>query len=122
MAETVNNMEIKIIKNPIKKQELIDMAEKQFGELVKVVVDVKQEIIAVGGEMHADEEVALIEQERSKREDTWGINLYPKKPEKEWIEYDSVINIKPSFNNRSREVEGSENKGKIKNIIQKLII
>lgn len=115
-------MEVKIIKNPITKQELIDIAKEQFGELVKAVVDIEQGIMAIGGEMHADEETVLMERIGSKREYTWGINLYPEKPENEWIEFDSVINIKPSFNNRSREVENSEIKEKIKNIVQKLII
>ena len=65
-------MEIKIIKDPISRKELIDIARRQFGDLIKAVVDVKQEIMAIGGELHADEEVALIEQEGSKREYTWG--------------------------------------------------
>lgn len=115
-------METKIIKDSISKKELIDIAKKQFGSLVKAVVDVEQGIIAVAGELHADEEVALIEQEESKREHTLGINLYPEKPEKEWIEFDSIINIKPSFGNQSREVENPETREKIKNIVQKLVI
>jgi len=115
-------METKIIKDSISKKELIDIAKKQFGNLVKAVVDIEQGIIAVAGELHADEEVALIEQEESKREHTWGINLYLEKPEKEWIEFDSIINIKPSFGNHSREVENPETREKIKNIVQKLVI
>lgn len=115
-------MEIKIVKNPISKKELINIAKKQFGDLVKAVVDVEQGIIAVGGELHADGEVALIEKEESNREQTWGINLYPKKQKEEWIEFDSIINIKPSFGNRSREVENPETREKIKKIIQNLII
>jgi len=115
-------MEIKIIKDPISKKEIIDIAKNQFGDLVKAVVDIKQEIMAIGGELHSDEEVALIEKEGSKREDTWGVNLYPEKSDKEWIEFDSVINLKPSFNNHSREVEDGETKEKIKKIVQKLVI
>jgi hypothetical protein len=62
-------MEIKIVKESISKKELVEIAKKQFGDLIKVVVDVGQGIMAVGGEMHADEEAALIEQTGSKRED-----------------------------------------------------
>ena len=115
-------MESKIIKKPIPKKELIDIAKKQFGDLVKAVVDVEQEIIAIGGELHSDGEVALMEQEDSNREHTWGINLYPEEKGEEWIEFDSVINIKPSFDNRSRDIENPETKEKIKIIINKLII
>jgi hypothetical protein len=117
-------METKIIKdsNPISKKGLADIAKKQFGDLVKAVVDVKQGIMAIGGELHSDEEVALMEQVGSKREYTWGINLYPSKTDEGWIEFDSVINIKPSFGNHSREVENSDTREKIKKIIQKLVI
>lgn len=115
-------METKIVKDLMSKKELVDIAKRQYGDLIKAVVDVEQGIMAIGGEMYADEEVALIEQEGSKREHTWGINLYPEKPKEEWIEFDSIINIKPSFGNHSREVENPEIKEKIKDIIQKLIV
>jgi len=115
-------MEIKIVKDSINKKELIDMAKEQFGDLLKAVVDVEQEIMAVGGEMHADDEVMLMEQEDSKREHTWGINLYPEKTGDDWIEFDSIINIKPSCGNHSRDIENPEIKAKIKTIVNKLII
>lgn len=115
-------MEIKIIKKPINKKELIVLAKEQFGNLVKLVIDIEQEIMAVGGELHADEEVVLIEQEDSKRENTWGVNLYLEKLEQEWLEFDSMINIKPSFGNRSREIEDLEIKEKIRNIVKKLVV
>ncbi len=115
-------MEIKIVKDSINKKELIDMTKGQFGDLLKAVVDVEQEIMAVGGEMHADEEVILMEQEDSKREYTWGINLYPEKSGEELIEFDSIINIKPSYNNGSREVENPEVREKIKIIVNRLIV
>ena len=114
-------MEIKIIKSPISKERLKEIAKNQFGDLVKAVVDVEKEIMAIGGELHADEEVLLMEQENSKRENTWGINLYLEKGEDEWIEFDSMINIKPSYENRSRSVENSEIQEKIKSIVKKLV-
>ncbi len=115
-------MEIKIVKGSINKKELIDVAKGQFGDLVKAVVDVGQGIMAVGGEMHADEEVMLMEQESSKREHTWGINLYPEKSREELIEFDSIINIKPSYGNRSRDVENPKTREQIKIIVNKLIV
>lgn len=115
-------MEIKIIKNSINKKELIAIANEGFGDLVKAVVDVSQGIMAVGGELHADEEVILTEKEGSKRENTWGINIYPGRSEKEWIEFDSMINLKPHYGNRSRDVEDPKIKEKIKNIVRTLII
>jgi len=115
-------MEVKIIKSSINKKELIDITKEQFGDLVKAVVDIEQGIMAVGGEMHADEEVILMEQESSKREHTWGINLYPEKSGEEFIEFDSIINIKPSYGNRLRDVENLKIREQIKIIVNKLIV
>lgn len=115
-------MNIRIIKTPIRKSELLEIASEEFGDIVKAVVDIKQEIMAIGGELHADEEVLLTENERSARENTWGINFYPKKSGAEWIEFDSMVNIKPSFGNRSRGVDSAEIREKIKEIVKKLVI
>ena len=115
-------MEIRIIKKPISKEELKELAKEGFGDVVKAVVDVEQEIMAVGGELHADEEILLMDKENSKRENTWGVNFYPDKSENDFIEFDSMINLKPAFGNRSRDVENSEIKIKIKKIVEKLII
>lgn len=113
--------EIHIIKEPIKKSMLKEIAQERFGDFVKGVVDVRQKIMALGGELHADEEVLLCEKYNTKREDGWGINLYPDKAKDEMIEFDSVINIKP-LSNRSRDVENPEIKKQITDIINKLII
>lgn len=89
-------MSVKIVKNPISKKELAEIAKNQFGDLVKAVVDTEEEIMAIGGELHADEEALLLEA-GSKQENLWGANLYPQKLEDEWIEFDSMINIRPSL-------------------------
>ena len=106
-------MEIQIIKKPITKAELARMAREQFGDFVKAVVDIEQNIMAIGGGLHADEEVALTENEHSKREHTWGINIYPKMTGEDMIEFDSMVNIKPALGNRTRGVENNEIKDKI---------
>lgn len=114
-------MAVKIIKNPVSKKELAEIAKNQFSDLVKAVVDVEKEIMAIGGELHADEEVLLLEQ-GSKQENLWGINLYIEKAEDEWIEFDSMINIRPSRGNNSRSVESLETQRKIRDIVGKLIL
>jgi len=113
-------MSTRIIKDSIPKTELAEIAKEQFGDLVKAVVDVEQGIMAIGGELHADEEAALLEQ-GSRQEDLWGINFYPNKQEEEWLEFDSMINVKPSQDNRSRGVENNETREKIKQVIKKLV-
>ncbi len=64
-------MEIKIIKEPAALKELVEITKNQFGDLVKAVVDIDREIIAIGGELHADEEAILLEQ-GSKQSNLWG--------------------------------------------------
>ena len=73
-------MEIKVIKNHISRKELMEIAKGQFGNLVKAVVDAEQGIMAIGGELHADEEVLLMEQEGSKREHIWVSTFTSRKP------------------------------------------
>jgi hypothetical protein len=115
-------MAIRVIKSPVKRAELLEIAREEFGDVVKAVVDVEQGIMAIGGELHADEEVLLTEKEGSKREHTWGINLYPKKSGEEWIEFDSMMNIKPALGNRSRGVDDPATRARIKEIVRNLII
>lgn len=114
-------MTIKIIKEKITKQELIDMAKGNYGDMIKGVVDIEKGIIAMGGEFHSDASVILVGQEGSNQEDIWGINIYPEKEKDEWLEFNSLVNIKPLKNNRDVEIESEEIKDKIKNIVDRLI-
>ena len=114
-------MDIKIIRDSITKSELADIASGGFGDMVKAVVDIENGIMAIGGELHADEEAVLTEQCGSKREDVWGINLYPKKEGKDWVEFHSMINLKPQHGNRSRGVEDQKIREKIVEVVDKLV-
>lgn len=114
-------MDIRIIKEPVTLKELVAIARDQFGDMVKAVVDIDMEIMAIGGELHADEEAILLEQ-GSKQNNLWGINLYPEESKEEWIEFDSFINIRPSQDNRSRDVEDPKIKERIIDIVNKLVV
>lgn len=114
--------EIRIIKTPIRLEELREVAAERFGDMVKAVVDVENGVMAIGGELHVDMEVILMEQEGSLRPNTWGINLYPDKVGEEFLEFDSMINLKPSYGNRTRGVEDREIQDSIKEIVERLII
>ncbi|HJU05541.1 MAG TPA: DUF5674 family protein [Nitrospiraceae bacterium] len=113
-------MEIRIVRESVSKEELAAMAEAQFGDFVKAVVDVEQGIMAIGGELHADEEAVLLDQ-GARQANLWGINLYPQKPADEWIEFDSMINVRPSQRNRSRDVEDQALRGRIRDIVTRLV-
>lgn len=114
--------EIKIIKEPTRLEELKAIAENGFGEMVKAVVDVGQGVMAVGSELHVDAEALLMEQCGSTRDNTWGINIYPERTGEDFLEFDSMVNIKPAFGNRSRGVGNVEIQDKIREIVNKLVL
>src|SRR3990167_9391141 len=109
---------MKIIKDKISLKELKKMAQKMFGNLVKAVVDIKKEIMAIDASMHADEEAELLKN-GSKQENLWGINLRPDKKGKDFIEFDSMINLKPNQNNRTRGVDHPDIRAKLIKIVKK---
>lgn len=110
-----------IVKEKISLEELNKMSEKMFNNLVKAVVDIENEIMAVDAELHADLEGLLLEN-GSNQEHLWGINLHPNKlPDITWIEFDSMINIRPRQNNRDRYVHDQKIREKIINIVNKLV-
>lgn len=113
-------MEIKIVRETITKAEPTEMAKQQFGDMVKAVVDVEQRFMAIGGELHSDEEALLLDQ-GSAQKNLWGINLYPEQPAAEWIEFDAMINVRPSGGNRSRYVESAEIRDTITMIVNRLV-
>ena len=111
---------MKLVDKKISLLELKQMAKKMYGDLVKAVVDIEKEIMVVDGEMHADEEQLLLAK-GSKQENLWGINLYPDLFEKNFIEFDSVINLRPRLNNFSRGVNDKKIRKKIIEVVNKLV-
>ncbi|PJE69659.1 MAG: hypothetical protein COU98_00790 [Candidatus Staskawiczbacteria bacterium CG10_big_fil_rev_8_21_14_0_10_38_10] len=111
---------MEIITRKISVIKLKELSKRMFGNLVKVVVDIEKGVMAIDGELHADEQALLLEN-GSKQENLWGANIYPDKTGEEFIEFDSVINIRPSQQNRSRGVDNLETRKVILEIINKLI-
>ena len=100
--------------------ELKEIAVATFGNMVKAAVDVDKELIAIDAELHSDLEALLLEN-GSKQKNIWGINIYPEMHGGDFIEFDSLINIRPSQGNRSRGVENEEMLKKIISIVAKRI-
>ena len=96
--------------------ELSKMSEKIFGGLVKAVVDTAKESMLVDMEMHADGEQELL-RAGSQQPNLWGINIHPQSVGDDFLEFDSVINLRPSQDNRSRGVDNPEVQKKIKKIV-----
>lgn len=105
---------------PIAAADLREIVARFFEDMVKLVVDIEREVVAVGGEMHADAEAMLLE-DGSRQEDLWGANYYPGTGRDDCLEYTSLINIRPSQENRSMEVEREEVRERMREITFRLI-
>ncbi len=106
--------------NPVSIDELRQLAVGRFGDMVKAVVDIRRGIVLLDADMHADQEAALVA-EGSVQQDLWGINLYPDLPDAEWLEFDSMINLRPSVGNRSRGVDDPVTREKILNLVARVV-
>jgi len=111
---------MEIITQAITLARLREMAGDKFGNMVKAVVDVERGIMAVDGELHADEEELRLVH-GSRQADLWGINLYPDIASGEWIDFDSMINLRPSQGNRSRGVKDPQVRQRIVEIVSRLV-
>ena len=109
-----------IIRETLTFEDLTEMAARMFGDLVKAVVDVDRGLLAVDAELHANLEDLLL-QDGSAQRSLWGINLYPEVQGDQFIEFDSMINMRPSQANRSRGVEDEAIRGRIIAVVEKRI-
>ena len=96
------------------------MAEQGFGDMVKAVVDLERGIMLLDADMHADEEAELLAGGSAQR-NLWCLNLYPGLPEAEWLEFDSMINLRPSFGNRSRGVDDPATRETIAALVRRVV-
>jgi hypothetical protein len=112
---------VKQVVDKISVNELSDMASKMYGNMVKAVVDLEKHLLVVDAEMHVDEEQLLLEN-GSSQENLWGINLYPKKfGSGEFVEFDSMINIRPRQKNSSRSVEDETTRHAILDLVREKV-
>lgn len=109
-----------IVRIPITRADLTAIASQQFGDMVKAVVDVDRSLMAIGAELHSDEEAALLE-DGSTQQALWGINLYPGEQGDAFVEFDSMINVRPSQGNRSRGVESESIRDRIRRVVRQLV-
>ena len=113
---------MKILTEPVRRDVLISTAEIVFDdEMIKAVVDIARELLAIDAELHADLEELLLS-DGSEQENLWGINLYPEEIGEEMIEYDSLINIRPRQNNRSRGIEDPEICRRVNEVVKQWIV
>jgi hypothetical protein len=112
---------MKIVSEIITLQEIRELATGTFGDMLKGVVDIERGLVALDAELHSDLEACLLE-EGSRQENLWGINLYPDISGDDFVEFDSLINIRPSQGNRSRNVEDEAVRRRILDIVSDRIV
>ena len=109
-----------VLEEQISMAELTSIAGELYGDVVKAVADVANNKLAIDAELHSDLEKLFLEN-GSDQEDLWGFNIYPGMEGEDFIEFDSLINIRPRQNNRSRYVESREIRERIAEIVNRFI-
>ena len=111
---------MQILTEKISRKQLKELAANTFVDMIKCVADVNRGLLAVDAELHADLESMLLEQ-GSEQEFLWGFNLYPDETGDDFIEFDSLINIRAWQGNRSRDVENESVRKQIKELVSKFV-
>lgn len=84
---------------------------------IKLAVDIKREVLAGGGILHADCEAVLL-RNGSKQEDIWGADWLPYTKQ---ITFEALINIRPRQNNPSMKIRDQVTREKIEEIVRGLL-
>lgn len=113
-------MQLVDLDNKISKTELAEVAQNLFGDMVKAVVDLNKQVMVIDAELHADQETWLLEH-GSNQENLWGINLYPELEMPDFLEFDSMINLRPSSGNKSRGVDDPKVQQEIITLVNQLV-
>ncbi len=109
-----------ILGGPIAIDELKRIAADTFGDMVKAVVDMRRGLLSLDAELHSDLEALLLD-DGSRQSDLWGINFYPFLERDDFVEFDSMINMRPSQGNMSRGVDDEAVRKKIIEIVDKWV-
>ena len=106
----------RILKSPLTKDEIKDLAKEFFGDMIKVVADIDRKIIAVGGSLHADSEQLLLKG-GSKQANIWGANYFPFRKKGERVEFSALMNIRPREGNRDQFIQSAAVREKVEEIV-----
>jgi hypothetical protein len=96
------------------------LAGARFGDMIKGVVDLERGVLLLDADLHADQEASLLA-DGSTQANLWGINLYPDVAGEDWLEFDSLINLRPSVGNRSRGVDDPATRAAIAAFISRVV-
>ncbi|MCL4857785.1 MAG: hypothetical protein KJZ93_00195 [Caldilineaceae bacterium] len=107
---------IHLLSEPATTEQMQEMLN-EYGDMIKIVVDIRRGMLAGGAEMHYECEEVLLEQ-GSEQDDLWGANWYPARRQ---TEFESLINIRPRLNNRSMLIQSPEIREKVESITLRLL-
>lgn len=108
------------VNEPIPIDDLRRLVPGRFRDFVKGVIDLRREILLIDADMQADQEAVLLA-EGSDQRDLWGVNFYPQIDGPDWLEFDSLINLRPSAGNRSRGVDDAATRDAITALVDRLV-
>lgn len=111
---------MQILHQPISREDLRRLAGNTFVDMIKCVADVRRGLLALDANLHADLERLLLEN-GSAQEDLWGFNLWVEEEGDDFIEFDSLINIRSWQGNPSRDVLDTSNREAIQKIVAQFI-
>lgn len=107
---------IHLLRSRATRQEIDEMLEA-LSVYIKLSVDIRRNILAGGGVLHADCEAVLID-DGSQQEDIWGADWIPSTQQ---IHYEALINIRPHQNNPSMEILDPSIRKCVEEIVQRLL-
>ncbi|HDQ71475.1 MAG TPA: hypothetical protein ENN19_05190 [Chloroflexi bacterium] len=108
---------IHIIRERATSKQVAEMLEMFDGLFIKLAVDVEREVLAGGGELHADCEQLLLE-DGSQQENIWGADWYPHTRE---VTFEALINIRPRQQNYGMEIQDSDTREQVEMIVRQLM-
>jgi hypothetical protein len=107
----------RILKAPLTQKQIKELTERFIEDMIKVAVDIKEEVVAAGCSLHADAEQLLLKN-GSQQKNIWGANYFPFKKEGQRLEYSALMNIRPRQSNPSQLIQNKSIREKVKNIME----
>lgn len=106
-----------ILKKPLNQKQIKELTSTFIEDMIKVAIDIENEILAAGCSLHADAEQLLLKN-GSQQKNVWGANFFPFKKKGERLEYSALMNIRPRLNNTSQLIQDKSIREKVKNIME----
>ncbi len=114
-------MEIIILTEKMSIEEVKKFAGNWYDSMIKGTVDIVKNKVALGGDYHI-ESCELLTQNGSTSENVWGFNIRFEEGVDGILEFDSMVNIKPSLGNKSRSILDEDVASVAEKIIRSWII